>query len=173
MGALLHFWPLSWQCLRLYLHKQSNHDNTWYFTGTYSYKDWGDDENAEEIGLAYAFAGKSVGNVSQGQFGRVTKESYATPMRAYLRKKDDGVRLTSCAAAVRAWGAASYSVSTGLSEFIDVEFIDENKKTTAVGRLNTVMGEIRVDKWFDLKGRSIGNKANRARGAYYGKKVKK
>ena len=93
-------------------------------------------------------------------------------MRAYLRKINENVRLTSCPAAVSARGAASYSVSSGLPEIIDVEFVDENKKTTAIGRLNTVTGEIRIDKWFDLKGRSVGNKANKARGAYYGKIMK-
>ena len=151
---------------------QTEENGKWIFRGVYSFKIWQSGDDELDLGLAYAFAGSNKAGVPKGTFGRVGEGTYATPMRAYLRKINENVRLTSCPAAVSARGAASYSVSSGLPEIIDVEFVDENKKTTAIGRLNTVTGEIRIDKWFDLKGRSVGNKANKARGAYYGKIMK-
>ncbi len=56
--------------------------------------------------------------------------------------------------------------------------IDNGEQTTVIGHFNTRTGEIRMnrvatDRVFDIKGRNVGNKANKARGAYFGKTLKK
>ena len=69
---------------------------------------------------------------------------------------------------------ARYSVNY-VPETIDVEFVKDDAKggrTVLHGRMNTVTGEFKMLRNFDLKGRKV-NSANRARGAYYGKKVLK
>lgn len=139
----------------------------WFFVGTYAYKTW--DSNDEEIrdGLAYAIAGRSEDGVPKGSFGKVTSQNFAYPMRSYMRKRDASVQLQSTQK-VRGRGA-SYSINFTGSETIDVEFVD-NEKTTAVGRLNTLTGEIKIDRWYDLKGRKVNNVKRAAKGAYYGKR---
>ena len=139
----------------------------WLFVGTYAYKTW--DPNDEEIrdGLAYAIAGRSEDGVPKGSFGKVTSQNFAYPMRSYMRKRDASVQLQSTQK-VRGRGA-SYSINFTGSETIDVEFVD-NEKTTAVGRLNTLTGEIKIDRWYDLKGRKVNNVKRAAKGAYYGKR---
>lgn len=47
-----------------------------------------------------------------------------------------------------------------------------NEQTTAIGRIDTRSGEFKMIRNYDLKGRKL-NKAPKARGAYYGKKVLK
>ena len=56
-----------------------------------------------------------------------------------------------------------------LPESIDVEFIDEEEKTTAIGRMNTVTGAVKIERWFDLKGRSTNHKPT-TKGAFFNKK---
>ena len=155
--------------------KVSNDD--WLFVGVYSYKVW--EPGDEELGLAYAFSGKD--NSNEGKFGKIkiaddaTKLSdypYANPLRAYLRKKDASVVLKARGRAV-ASPVASFGLEN-LPETIDAEFVRETangEKTTFVGRMNTRTGEFKMLRDYDLKGRNVGNKVNRARGAYYGKKV--
>ena len=154
--------------------KVSNDD--WLFVGVYSYKVW--EPGDEELGLAYAFSGKD--NSNEGKFGKIkiadnaTKLSdypYANPLRAYLRKKDAGVVLKARGRAV-ASPVASFGLEN-LPETIDAEFVRETangEKTTFVGRMNTRTGEFKMLRDYDLKGRRV-NGTNKARGAYYGKKV--
>ncbi len=148
----------------------------WYFKGLYSYKVW--ENNDEELGLAYGFAGSNNDGVAKGKFGRLIAGAYAVPMRSYLRKTGSSVRLN-CPAAARAWGAGANSAgfASANADVIDVTFVedDENgeEKTTAVGRMNSVTGEIKIDRWYDLKGRRVNNVNRATKGAYYGKKVLK
>ena len=154
--------------------KVSNDD--WLFVGVYSYKVW--EPGDEELGLAYAFSGKD--NSNEGKFGKIkiadnaTKLSdypYANPLRAYLRKKDAGVVLKARGRAVASL-VASFGLEN-LPETIDAEFVRETangEKTTFVGRMNTRTGEFKMLRDYDLKGRRV-NGTNKARGAYYGKKV--
>jgi hypothetical protein len=160
---------------------QSNNPTTtvsggnWSFIGVYSFKEW--KENDEELGLAYAFAGNED-NIAQGEFGKIAIAEnaatkgypYANPFRAYLRKKDNTVKL--CPQAVLGQNSAQYSLGHN-SETIDVHFIDEDEngeKTTFMARMNTRTGEFTMLRNYDLKGRKV-NAANKVRGAYYGKKV--
>lgn len=68
-----------------------------------------------------------------------------------------------------------------LPENIDVVIEEDDvpatePKTTVIGSFNTRTGEFKmntVNRVYDLKGRFVGNSANKARGAYYGKKTVK
>ena len=140
----------------------------WAFKGVYEYKVW--EEGNDEIGLAYGFAGSNEDGIARGEFGRIKAGAYAVPMRSYLKKRDADVRITGCAQGIRANGAA-YSASFTNNETIGVEFIDEDEQTTAIGHMNVKTGEIKIDRWFDIKGRKVNDVNRAAKGAYYGKKV--
>ena len=160
------------------IQNQKNKNETWYFIGTYAFKDWGKQENSGDIGLAYAFSGVNDHGIAKGTFGRVSTKSTANPMRSYLRKKDESVMLQGVRGANGKSFASTYSINL-LPETIDIEFIDSDangkERTTAIGRMNSATGEIRlirVDRTFDLQGRSVNREKKNARGAYYGKKVR-
>ena len=57
-------------------------------------------------------------------------------------------------------------------DVVIVESTNGNEQTTAIGRIDTRSGEFKMIRNYDLKGRKL-NKAPKARGAYYGKKVLK
>ena len=153
-------------------------DGKWSFIGVYSFKEW--KENDKDLGLAYAFAGSNENNTKQGKFGKIaiaedaatTGYPYANPFRAYLRKKDNTVKLQ-CPQVVLGQNSAQYSLGHN-TETIDVQFIDEDEngeKTTFMARMNTRTGEFTMLPNYDAKGRKIA--APKVRGAYYGKKVLK
>lgn len=146
--------------------KQNDNTGKWIFEGSYEYKTWESDD--PELGLAYALAAEDDpdGAYTAGQYVKIGAGSYATPMRAYMSKINSSVRLSR----PLAWGETSYISSTELPESIDVEFIDEEEKPMAVGRMNTVTGEFKIDRWYDLKGRST-NKKPSTKGAFYNKRV--
>ena len=132
----------------------------WFFTGTYTYRAWA--ANDEQLGLAYAFAGSNEDEVSTGEFGRMGAGSYVVPMRAYLSKASADVRLQ------RPLAVGEVSSIESIPETIDVKFVD-GENTMAIGRLNTVTGAIKIDRWFDLKGRSTNHKPT-TKGAFFNKK---
>ena len=136
----------------------------WIFKGTYQYKLWG--ANDPEVGLAYALAAEDGPNYSAGQYVKVGNGAYAVPMRAYVRKVSSSVELEPLG---RPLAKGEVSSIESLPEVIDAEFVDENEKTTAIGRLNTVTGAIKIDRWFDLKGRSTNHKPT-TKGAFFNKK---
>ena len=160
---------------------QWNAAGTWFFTGTYAFKDWGKQENSDDLGLVYAFSGSNDGGVAKGTFGRVSTKSKANPMRSYLSKRDKYVTLQGAQGVRGANGktfASTYSINL-MPETIVVEFVDSDEngkeRTTAIGRMNPATGEIRLirmDRTYDLKGRSVNRAKKNARGAYYGKKVR-
>ena len=146
--------------------KQNDNTGKWIFEGSYEYKTWESDD--PELGLAYALAAEDDpdGAYTAGQYVKIGAGSYATPMRAYMSKINSSVRLSR----PLAWGETSYISSMELPESIDVEFIDAEEKPMAVGRMNTVTGEFKIDRWYDLKGRST-NKKPTTKGAFYNKRV--
>ncbi|WP_163439139.1 hypothetical protein [Fibrobacter succinogenes] len=143
--------------------EQYDNTNKWIFKGTYEYKTWSSTD--PEFGLAYALAAANDpdGKYVAGQYGKVGEGTYAIPMRAYMCKKNADVRLG------RPLAKGEVSSIENLPESIDVEFIDEEEKTTAIGRMNTVTGAIKIDRWFDLKGRSTNHKPT-TKGAFFNKK---
>ena len=154
----------------------------WFFTGTYAYKEWKEDD--EELGLAYAFsANDNPGGAAKGKFGKIkidensSEYPRAKAMRCYLRKRDANVKLQQQNQAQMVAASpyvAKFSINN-LPETIDVEFVKDDAKggrTVLHGRMNTVTGEFKMLRDYDLKGRKV-NSTNWARGAYYGKKVMK
>ena len=140
---------------------QYDDSDDWIFKGTYIYKAW--ETESDGIGLDYAIA-KTVGDgYVAGDFVKVGEGSSAAPMRAYMSKASSSVRLG------RPLAMGEVSSIESLPESIDVEFIDEEEKTTAIGRMNTVTGAIKIDRWFDLKGRSTNHKPT-TKGAFFNKK---
>ena len=59
-----------------------------------------------------------------------------------------------------------------LPESMDVVIVDSEGKSIGGGTMNTVTGEIRMDRWFDLQGRKLNGKPT-TKGTYYhnGKRV--
>ncbi|SIO03565.1 hypothetical protein [Fibrobacter sp. UWB11] len=154
-------------------------EGKWSFIGVYSYKVW--EPGDTELGLAYAFAGSNEAQIAKGKFGKIaiaadaatTGYPSANPFRAYLRKKDNTVKLQ-CPQpqAVLGQNSAQYSISN-IPETIDAEFVDETEngeKTTFMARMNTRTGEFTMLPNYDIKGRKV-NASSKVRGAYYGKKV--
>ena len=160
----------------------------WTFRGTWKYKKWGpkkDEDHPEisydpETGNAYGFAASKSDDdkIQVGDFVRVGEGASIRPMRAYL------VKTSIMAAMARANGAyvkRPSVVQEELPEIMSIIIDDEDgngKQTTVIGQFNTRTGEIRMnrvatDRVFDIKGRNVGNKANKARGAYFGKTLKK
>ena len=146
--------------------EQTDETGLWIFKGTYEYKVWGADDS--ELGLAYALAKEDGSNYVAGQFVKIGEGSTAAPMRAYMRKLNANVKLSPIGAG-RPLAMGEVSSIENMPEVIDVELVDEDEKTTAIGRMNTVTGAIKIDRWFDLKGRSTNHKPT-TKGAFFNKK---
>ena len=143
----------------------------WSIVGTYAYKEWDYDKNDDELGLVYAFAGTNEAEISKGQFGKIGNGAKAYPMRAYLKKKDGSVQLQMDRP--RMAGEAYYIDFAGVGpeiESLDVDFVDQDEKPMAIGRMNAVTGQIKLDHWYDLKGRRTNSKPA-SKGAFFNKKV--
>ena len=143
--------------------EQEDNSGNWYFRGTYEYKTW--TEGDGEFGLAYALAAADdpYGAYKAGQYAKVGVGTYATPMHAYMCKKNADVRLG------RPLAKGEVSSIEDLPEVIDAEFIDEDGKPMAIGRLNTVTGAVQINRWVDLKGRSTNHKPT-TKGVFFNKK---
>ena len=154
----------------------------WTFRGTWEYKKWvaGD----SELGFAYGFAASESGSgdnkISVGDFVKVGEGAWIRPMRAYLVKSE----ISPKAQGVRANGNYVMRPSFAQEELPELMSVvidhgdGDEEHTTVIGHFNTRTGEFKMNndaikRTFDVKGRNVGNKANKARGAYYGKNVKK
>lgn len=164
----------------------------WTMRGTYTYKKWEDGD--PEIGHVYGFAASSKDNVQVGQFVKVAAGAFIKPMRAYLYYNNANSGSAGRPAANGAHGdqyrenrpdASPWSAANGahnesiasiddnnLPETIGLKLLDENGETTAIGRMDTKTGEMRIDKWYDLKGRKMGSTPS-AKGVYVNKSVVK
>ena len=151
----------------------------WTFRGTWEYKKW--KEGDPELGYAYGFAASESkeNNIGVGDFVKVGVGAWIRPMRAYLVRADkapvQGVRANGNY--VMRPSFAQEELPELMSVVIDHGDGDE-EHTTVIGHFNTRTGEFKMNndaikRTFDVKGRNVGDKANKARGAYYGKKVKK
>lgn len=143
---------------------QTDSTGNWIFKGTYEYIAWTAADYAG--GLLYGFAGTNETGITRGKFGKVGDGAYAAPMRAYMSKANDDVVLQPIG---NARPMARSVSSIDLPESIDVEFVDDADKPMAIGRMNTVTGAIKIDRWFDLKGRSTNHKPT-TKGAFFNKK---
>lgn len=151
----------------------------WTFRGTWEYKKWGASGVDPETGWAYGFAASSSDDdkIQVGDFVKVGEGAWIRPMRAYLVKADKAQ-----AQGIHANGAYVMrpSISQELPEFMNVviDHDGDGEHTTVIGLFNTRTGEFKMEpnvtkRMFDAKGRNVENRVNKARGAYYGKKVLK
>lgn len=150
----------------------TNADGNWKFVGTYEYKSW--QEGDPGIGKTYGFAG-STGNDPDivGKFAKVGAGAYIYPMRAYLE-------YSAPAQVGRPAANGETRTVASLPNEIDVVIVEKDETTgeqttRVIGTLNTRTGEFKAaaDRYFDMKGRFLGNKKPTAKGTYYnnGKKV--
>lgn len=143
-------------------------DGNWLFNGVYAYKEW--EKGDKELGLAYAFAGRDEKGVSKGDFVKVGEGAYAKAMHAYLRKKDKSVQLVGPQnRPVMNESVANYSMEF-VPESIETEFVKKQSGTTRfVSRMNATIGNYKMSRSYDLKGRNVQGKV-KAKGAFYGKR---
>ena len=127
----------------------------WEYRGVYSYKVFGNDA---DYGRTYGFAGSERNNKRVGQFVKAGAEAYVNPLRAYL--------INHSGALAKSQVGYLNGYNSGISKEIHVEIVDENDNVVDSGTLNTVTGEIRMNGWFDVKGRRLKAKPT-ARGNYY------
>ena len=130
--------------------------DTWEFKGVYAYTTF---ENDPDLGRIYGFAATESDGVKVGQFVKVGAGAWAPAMRAYL------VHHAAATAAAKTRGSLEH-FGLGNPLEIDIEFVDDNNNVVESGKLNTVTGEIRMDRWFDLNGRKLNAKPT-TRGTYY------
>jgi hypothetical protein len=137
-------------------------NNGWEFKGVYAHKMFGDETIEDDY---YGFAGQEREGAKVGQFVKLSKGANAPALRAYLMYHQNTALAKSAGASL---GSASWDVSYE----IDVVIVDENDNVVETGKLNTLTGEVRMDRWFDLNGRKLNAKPT-TRGTYYynGKRV--
>ena len=134
----------------------------WEFRGTYSYIAF--DDSTDLTKRIYGFVGQEKENFKIGEFARLGSGVWASAMRAYL-VYNEGNTISKT--------AIGGSVNTfDLPETLDVVIVNSEGKSIGGGTINTVTGEIRMDRWFDLQGRKLNGKPT-TKGTYYhnGKKV--
>ena len=100
--------------------------------------------------------------MSVGDFVKVGIGADIPAMRAYLVHHSASLQKSSA-------GVLGQSV---IPDVIEIEIENENGIVVQTGKLNTVTGEVRMDRWFDLKGRKLNSKPT-VKGTYYknGKRV--
>ena len=135
--------------------------NNWEFIGAYQYQKFTlDNDNP-----IYLFANEERDGAKLGEFVKIAEGAFINPMRAYLiYHKNTNV------AAKSASGNLGSNIL--LPDELDIEIENENGIVVQTGTLNTVTGEVRMDRWFDLKGRKLNSKPT-VKGTYYknGKRV--
>jgi hypothetical protein len=158
----------------------------WVFRGMLRYKKW--DATADKSQLTgcngksciYGYAASGDKNIL-GQFVRIGEGAYIYPFRAYLGYEPEEKQPVQAVAPANASYVLRPDVHVRgeeIPENMDVVVDDGDGETTVIGQFNTRTGEFRMNgaatrRTFDVKGRNVGDKANKARGAYYGKKILK
>ena len=143
-------------------------DGDWELRGTLQYKKWY--EGDPDLGRVYGFAAEKTSTTEIGQFVKAGAGAWIRPLRAYLiyNPQDTTQQCTvgSCRPAI-----PFAAVEASLPENIDVVIGDaDGEQTTVIGRINTLTGEFKANRTFDLKGRSMTGKP-KAKGVYL-KKLK-
>ena len=132
--------------VELALRSDVSNQGDWLMRGSYSFIRWNKDD--AELGSVYGYAAKTKDKVEAGQFTKVGTGAFVPPLRAYLVYKGD-----------KALQKSTESVASALPETINVKLIDKGNGTTRLARWNMATGEIvKVNGWFDLKGRKLNSK---------------
>ena len=132
----------------------------WEFVGTYRYTTFTyDDDNP-----VYLFADQERDGAKLGEFVKIADGAFTNPMRAYL--------VYHKGAALQKSVRSSLGGGIALPDELDIEIENENGEVVQTGTLNTVTGDVRMDRWFDLKGRKLNSRPS-VKGSYYrnGKKA--
>ena len=157
----------------------------WVFRGTTEKKVFDAEETKD--GNVWGFAAK-VQDAAEyvGQFVRLGAGASAQPLRAYMvfdpvssDPPAQFVKSSKNASSAAKPAKANKSVgaeTASLSDNIDVVIVSRSDKNeehrTVIGTLSRSTGEFKMRRDYDLKGRKV-NATNKAKGAYYGKKVLK
>ena len=142
----------------------------WKMYGSQAYKKW-TTEDLDRVKV-YGFAAEAKSEkIYIGKFVKAGAGAWIRAFRGFLADGDGSTP--------PAQGRARYNkpVMSSIEQpelpaEIDVVIVDDDEKTTVIGKMNTRTGEIMMNRDFDLKGRRVGNN-KAAHGAYYGKKVLK
>ena len=134
--------------------------NNWEFVGAYQYEKF----TLNNDNPIYLFANEERNGAKLGEFVKIADGAYINPMRAYL--------VYHKSAAMQKSARGNFGSGIALPDELDIEIENENGIVVQTGTLNTVTGEVRMDRWFDLKGRKLNAKPT-AKGTYYknGKRV--
>ena len=134
--------------------------NGWEFKGVYAYTTFTLNDNNP----IYLFANQECDGAKLGEFVKIANGAHTKPMRAYLVYHKNNALMKS------ARGGLNGNIL--LPDELDIEVENENGFVVETGRLNTVTGEVKMDRWFDLKGHMLNSKPS-VKGTYYknGKKV--
>ena len=128
--------------------------NNWEFVGAYQYEKFTLDNNNP----IYLFANEERNGAKLGEFVKIADGAYINPMRAYL--------VYNKSAAMQKSARGNFGSGIALPDELDIEIENENGIVVQTGTLNTVTGEVRMDRWFDLKGRRLNAKPT-TKGTYY------
>lgn len=132
--------------VELTLKSEVSNQGDWLMRGSYSFIRW--DKDHADLGKVYGYAAKTKGKVEAGQFTKVGAGAFVPPLRAYLLYQGD-----------KALEKSVESTEVELPETIGVKLIDKNNGTTRLAKWNMATGEIvKVNGWFDLKGRKLNSK---------------
>lgn len=119
----------------------------WRFVGVYDYLKWEEAKIGE--GHIYGFSSVADDNISVGQFVRGAYGASVSPTRAFLEFVPTPVASRP--------GLRKMAAPVELPESIDV-VVEDDENTMSIGKLNTVTGEIKSDRWFDMNGRKLDAK---------------
>jgi len=131
--------------------------STWTLKGAFSKKTFEDGD--AELGRAYGFVAKATDKFYAGQFAKAGVGAWLKPMRAYLVYNSENSMGKSASV------GATPSLAD-IPETIHVQVLDAQGNVTESGSLNTVTGEFKMDRWYDLQGRKLNAKPT-VQGTYY------
>ena len=129
--------------------------NNWEFIGAYQYKKFLIDKDNP----IYLFADEERDGAKLGEFVKIAEGAFINPMRAYLVYHKSAAGLQKSA-------SGSFGSDILLPDELDIEVENENGIVVQTGRLNTFTGAVRMDRWFDLKGRKLNSRPS-TKGTYY------
>ena len=140
----------------------------WSFRGAFNYFVFGD--STDILGRAYGFSAETDGNIPVGKFVRGGAKANIPALRAYLvHEKAPSPIKANFLSNTQLVSAPQVNYSLEIpNETVVVEFDDE-ERTTVIGTLNPVTGQIRMksaDRWFDVQGRLLKGKPT-AKGRYF------
>ncbi|OWV03005.1 hypothetical protein B7993_14115 [Fibrobacter sp. UWH3] len=148
----------------------------WSFIGTMAKKRWQDDdkkqENADELGSVYGFAGSAnKNNLVIGSFVKAGNKVAILPLRAYLiyngsepEKKPAAPGAEYAPAAVASIDKLPESMRVIIVDPAPADTDEDDNQITAIKNLKAPANIVKSDRWHDVTGRSM-NKP-KAQGAY-------